>query len=424
MKNRSARAHVFCTILLSVLFLSQCVAQTKTPAPSKPAIRCITAFIRLDRANYQPQIADTVKFLKLARTTFESRGYTVQTLRIATQPFPEYTQGLSRDQALQFFKDLDGLAQMQNVVISIGPAYLGGTDGDAQAILLADILKNSKSLYGSVYVTNASTVNWAAVRAAANVMTKLAEGTSQSAGNFRFAALANVPQATPFFPAAYLAGLGHQFAIGLESANEVAAAVRDVPDVPTAKRRLIDLFFQQASDVENLALRIDSDWGWTYLGLDLSPAPSKDASIATAIENISHQPLGSNGTLSAVAVITSAIKEIGLRKTGFSGVMLPVLEDPVLADRWNAGLVSLDSLLSYSSVCGTGLDTIPLPGTVTNEQLVRIIGDVASLSVKWNKPLTARLLPVIGKAPGQQTEFSDPHLLNAVIQPLSRPEPK
>ena len=423
MNIRSLFHSLFPVFLLLSLFCDSSLAQTKTPEPPKPKLRCITAFVRLDRASYQLQISEAVKFLKIAQTTFESRGFTVQTLRIATQPFPEYTRGISHDEALQFFRDLDGLAQMQNIVISIGPAYLSGNDGEAQADLLADILKNSKSLYGTVYVTTDAGVNWPAVRAAASVMKKLSDGTLHSEGNFHFAALASVPQATPFFPAAYLTGLGHQFAVGLESANEVAAAVRDVPDLPTAKRRLIDLFFEQASDVENLALRVDSERGWTYLGLDLSPASSKDASIVTAIENISHQPFGSSGTLSAVAAITSAIKEIGLRKTGFSGVMLPVLEDPVLVERWNAGLVSLDALLSYSAVCGTGLDTVPLPGNATVDQLTRIIGDVATLSVKWNKPLTARLLPVAGKAPGQQTEFTDPRLLNAVIQPISGPEP-
>jgi uncharacterized protein len=184
----------------------------------------------------------------------------------------------------------------------------------------------------------------------------------------------------------------------------------------------IDLFFQLTSSVEAVALRIDGERGWTYLGLDLSPAPSKDSSIVTAIENISHEPLGSNGTLSAVGIITAAMKEIGLRKTGFSGVMLPVLEDSVLAERWNSGAVNLDSLLSYSSVCGTSLDTIPLPGTATVEQLSRIIGDVATLSVKWNKPLTARLLPVPGKAAGQPSDFSESRFLNATIQPISTPE--
>lgn len=423
MKNRSFFRQSIRAFWVLLMVVSGSAAQTTPPETPKTKIRCITAFVRLDRANYQPVITEAVKFLKIAQTTFESRDFTVQTLRIATQPFPEYTQGLSHDQALQFFKDLDGLAQMQNVIISIGPAYLSGDDGDVQADLLAEVLKNSKALYGSVYVTNSSGVNWPAVQAAARVMKRLADGTLQSEGNFHFAALASVPQATPFFPAAYLTGLGHQFAVGLESANEVSAAVHAVPDLATATRRLDDLFFQLASKVENVALRVDSERGWTYLGLDLSPAPSKDASIVTAIESISHQPLGSNGTLSAVGVITGAIKTVGLRKTGFSGLMLPVLEDPVLAERWSAGLVSMDALLSYSSVCGTGLDTIPLPGTATVEQLARIIGDVATLSVKWNKPLTARLLPVSGRAAGQQTEFSTTQFLNATIQPISGPEP-
>ncbi len=99
--------------------------------------------------------------------------------------------------------------------------------------------------------------------------------------------------------------------------------------------------------------------------------------------------------------------------------MLPILEDPRLAGRWNNGLISLDALLSYSAVCGTGLDTIPLPGDTSLDALVRIIGDVASLSVKWNKPLSARLLPVAGKHVGDQTEFTNPDLINVTIQPLA-----
>ena len=52
------------------------------------------------------------------------------------------------------------------------------------------------------------------------------------------------------------------------------------------------------------------------------------------------------------------------------------------------------------------------------EQLERILGDVASLSVKWHKPLAARLQPVAGKKAGEMTEFDDPFLVNAKIQPL------
>jgi uncharacterized protein (UPF0210 family) len=398
-------------------------AQSQKPAGSpKPSVRAITAFINLDRTRYQIQVSETVQFLKYAQTVFESRGYTVETLRIATQPFPEYTKGLSREEAIQFFKNLDGLAEQEHLIMAIGPAYLAGDDGDAQAELLAAILENTKLLNGSLMVTNPDGINWSAVKAAARVTKKLSETTEHSQGNFRFAALASVSAYTPFFPAAYHTGSGHQFAIGLESAGIIRSAVQNAPDLAAARHQLIDSFYNMAFDAEDAALRVDREQGWTYLGIDLSPAPSKDSSIGAAVEAISKQPFGTGGTLTAVGAITSSFKEIGARKIGFTGLMLPVLEDSRIADRWNNGYLTLDSLLSYSAVCGTGLDTVPLPGDVTVEELTRIIGDVATLSIKWNKPLTARLLPVAGKHAGEQSDFTDPNLVNGILQPVNPKE--
>ena len=422
LRNRYLRLIIACMLLLSFSAHSS-AAQQKPESSPKPKVRAITAFVNLDRSRYQIQISETVRFLKYAQTVFESRGYTVETLRIATQPFPEYTISLPRNEAMQFFKDLDGLAQQDQVILSIGPAYLSGEDGDAQADLLTEILQNTKSISGTVFVTKDDNVNWPAVKAAARVIKKLADTTPRSEGNLRFAALASVPPYSPFFPAAYHTGSGRQFTVGLESANTVAAAFQNAPDISTARRRLLDLFIQQSFDVEELGIRAAREQGWTYLGLDLSPAPAKDASIGAAIEALSHQLIGTSGTLTAVATITSTFKDIGARKVGYSGLMLPILEDPRLAERWNNGLISLDALLSYSAVCGTGLDTIPLPGDTSVDALARIIGDMASLSVKWNKPLSARLLPVAGKRAGDQTEFTDPNLLNVTIQPLAAAAP-
>jgi uncharacterized protein (UPF0210 family) len=409
--------------LIAILLTSAIAgAQRKKPADPdavKPKIRAITAFVNLDRTQYQPQIADAVKMLKYARTVFESRGYEVQTIRIATQPFPQYIKGLSTEQALAFFRNYDAVAQQEKFDAAIGPAMLNADDSDAQADLLAEILKNTKTLNASLVVASDDGVRWRAVGAAARVMKKL-EDTEHSQGNFRFSAIAMVPPLTPFFPGSYHTGFGHQFAIALESANVVAAAFKGAPDLHVARQKLTDSLATAAFDVEAHAQRIDRETGWAYVGIDLSPAPLKDVSIGEALENLTAEPFGSSGTLTAAATVTAAIKDISVKRTGYSGLMLPILEDARLSQRWSEGNVSIDALLSYSAVCGTGLDTVPLPGDVTEEQLDLIIGDMASLAFKWHKPLSARLLPIAGKGPGDVTEFDDPFMVNATIQPLEK----
>jgi uncharacterized protein (UPF0210 family) len=394
-------------------------AQKKVEPQSKVKIRAITAFVNLDRTQYQIQITDALKMLKRARTILESRGFPVETIRIATQPFPEYIQGLSNEQALAFFRNYDAMAAQEGFAASIGPAMPNAGDSPAQADLLAEILKNTKGLNASLVVAGEEGVRWPAVGAAARIMKKL-EDTEHSQGNFRFAAIAMVKPLTPFFPAAYHNGFGHQFAIALESANLVAEAFKNAPDLATARRRLMDALSTEAFAIQSEAGRVDMDTGWTYMGIDLSPAPLKDVSIGAAIENLTTQPIGSSGTLTAAATITAALRDIKVKQTGYSGLMLPILEDTRLAQRWSEGRISMDALLSYSAVCGTGLDTVPLPGDISVEQLSLIIGDMASLAVKWHKPLSARLFPVEGKGAGDVTELDSQFLVNATIQPFEK----
>jgi uncharacterized protein (UPF0210 family) len=59
---------------------------------------------------------------------------------------------------------------------------------------------------------------------------------------------------------------------------------------------------------------------------------------------------------------------------------------------------------------------VPLPGDISEQELASIIGDMASLAVKWHKPLSARLLPVAGKKAGEMTEFSSPYMVNVRIR--------
>ena len=106
-----------------------------------------------------------------------------------------------------------------------------------------------------------------------------------------------------------------------------------------------------------------------------------------------------------------------MKQTGYSGLMLPVLEDALLTRRWTEGTYGLDSILAYSAVCAGGVDTVPLAGDTSLDAIARIVGDVATLAFKWNKPLAVRLLPAPGKKAGEMTEFSG-SLANAIIQPL------
>ena len=124
---------------------------------------------------------------------------------------------------------------------------------------------------------------------------------------------------------------------------------------------------------------------------------------------------GGNSTLFATAFTTRVLREAAYHKCGFNGLMFPVLEDRTMAQRSEEGLYSLDSLLLYSAVCGTGLDTVPLPGDVGTDELAAILLDVAALAVVADKPLTARLMPIPGKKAGEVTDFDFPYFANGRI---------
>jgi uncharacterized protein len=413
----SARSFMRVCLLIALQGMAFIASAQQPGANSLPKIRTITAFVRLDRQNYAGQVANALTMLRAAKADFTGAGYEVETIRITSQPFPEIVRGLSPQQALDFFHEYDRLAQKEGFTPDIGPAMIADSDDPARAELLGQILATTQSLNGFIIVAGDSGIHWNAVRAAARVNKYLEEHTDHSEGNFRFASAAFPPAVAPFYPVSYTSGAGHEFAVGMESAN-VAQRVFSggMPDFTTATEALAEALGAEARKVEQIAQRIQARTGWRYQGIDLTPVPLKDISIGGAMESLIQNQIGSPGSLSTALAITSAIRKIQVKQAGYSGLMLPVLEDSVLAQRWEAGTISRDSLMSYSSVCSTGLDAIPLPGDVSEHDLENIIADVASLAVKWHKPLSARLLPVAGKHAGEMTEFGSPYLVNVKIR--------
>ncbi len=81
-------------------------------------------------------------------------------------------------------------------------------------------------------------------------------------------------------------------------------------------------------------------------------------------------------------------------------------------------LLSVKDLLLFSAVCGTGLDTIPLPGDTTVDQLYAVLLDLAALAQRLDKPLAARLMPIPGKQAGEPTGFDFAFFANSRIMSL------
>jgi uncharacterized protein len=386
-------------------------------ADQRPKVRAITAFIDVDAQSYASQIEDTVRFLNAAREQYRKAGFEVESIRIATQPFPQYTHGLSHEAALSLLHNIDELAGKLKFAASIGPAMLHDNDDPAAVALLADALATPSRLNASLVTADEDGIHWNGLHQAARLIKAVSERSTHGQGNLNFAAVAMLKPYGPFFPGAYhLGGASRTFAVGLEGANVVARAFQEDHDPRTAEKHLSDALNAPLMDAEKTAQQIASASGWNYAGIDPTPAPLGEVSIGHAMELFTGARFGEAGTMTAAAVITRAVKSVQVKQVGYSGLMVPVLEDAVLCKRWAERSYTIDSLLAYSAVCAGGLDTVPLPGDISEEKLARILSDVATLAYKWHKPLAARLLPVPGRKAGGRTEFNDPRMANTIIQ--------
>jgi uncharacterized protein (UPF0210 family) len=412
MVRKSSAAILF---IISSLLLCAAEAQNYT----LPKVRAITGFVRLDRADYQQQIADTLTVLRETQSEFKKRGYEVESVRIVTQPLGELVNGLSDADALAFLKSLDDLSVKENFLPNVGPAMMRDSDDPRTMRLLAQALSTLPNIEGSAIIAGEDGIHWKVIRESAVLVRYVTDHSPHSQGNFNFTATAMLRPYGPFYPGAYHTGAGKQFSVGFEGANVVGEVfARTHGDFNSSVSDLTKQLTIHARAAEDIGENVAKAKGWTFMGVDPTPAPLADVSIGTAIENYTGAKFGSSGTMAAALIITTAVKAAQVMQIGYSGLMVPVMEDKVLAQRWAENTYNIDSLLAYSAVCGTGLDTIPLPGDITESQLARIFGDVASLAWKWHKPLSARLQPVKGKKPGEQTEFNDPYLFNTTIHAI------
>jgi uncharacterized protein (UPF0210 family) len=408
---RNLQQKLFLVVAAAVLTVTA-QAQSYT----RPKVRAITAFVRLEPASHQQEIAAALSVLRAVKGDFEKQGYEVETIRIVTQPLPELVGGQSETQALAYLKGLNDLGSKEGFIPSLGPAMMRDTDDPRNVRLLEKALSTLPNLQANTIIADDDGIHWKVIRETAALVHYVTGHSPHSQGNFGFTATAMLKPYGPFYPGTYHTGPGKRFSIGFEGANvvqEVFARTRG--DFSGSVTELTKQLTVHAKVAEAIGQRRAAAHGWTFMGVDPTPAPLGDVSIGAAIETYTGAKFGSSGTLTAALIITSAVKAVPVQQVGYSGLMVPVMEDKLLAQRWAEGTFNTDDLLAYSAVCGTGLDTVPFPGDISAEQLARIIGDVASLAWKWKKPLSARLQPVAGKKAGDQTQFNSPFLFNTTL---------
>ncbi len=363
------------------------------------------------------------EFLAKAKSAYEAAGYEVQTIRLATIPFPKLLSEKQINELPKLVEQFEQLIQQVGIAYaSLGPAL---PESPRSYEVIPEAIAASQNIFFDGLMADKSIgISLAAIKACAEVMVKSAPIDPNGFANLRFAALANVKAGSPFFPAAYHDNDKPAFAIATEAADLAVDAFSQAKTLEIGRQTLIADIEKHGKQLSKVAQSLDCKLG----GVDFSlgPFPSEAQSLGTAFERMGVPRVGLHGSLAAAAILTEAIDRANFPRTGFSGLMMPVLEDATLAKRAADGTLSVKDVLLYSAVCGTGLDTIPLPGDTTVDQIIPLLLDLSALALRLDKPLTARLMPVPGKKAGDPTSFDFGFFANSKVmaldvEPLSFP---
>lgn len=369
-------------------------------------IRSITCFFDPRSANAYTGLDKLARLAEEGKALFNQSGVEVQTTRLATVPFPMLYPTEEVSSAVRLAQTLEADAQQRGFgYLSLGPAlpaHMSSFD------LVIPILQATSSVFlAGLIATPRDGLSLAAAHASARIITQAATVTADGFTNLRFGALANLDPHGPFLPGAYHAGERPAFALAVQSADLAVTAFRKAGSLAEARQMLIAALEDAATVLSARAVHLSQKYSVDFKGIDfsLAPFPEDWCSLGGALEALGLPGLGQIGSAAAAAFVADTLDRGRWLRTGFNGLMLPVLEDTILAKRSAEGTLTLKDLLIYSTMCGAGLDTVPLPGDASADQIYCVLVDVAAIALRLNKPLIARLMPVPGKQAGDAVEY-------------------
>ncbi|MBN1428275.1 MAG: DUF711 family protein [Anaerolineae bacterium] len=370
-------------------------------------IRSVTAFADMHYPLDEEPLLEICHVVSSCRDALTSAGFAVQTTRLATQPFPAILEGSKIRQAIPLARMLETIAHdVCFDYVALGPIRLDDPVEYIKAI--PDILNETETVFVCLEIANRSGgIDLKRNLLAANVIRQVAYLQEDGFANLRLAALANVGPWFPYFPTAYHGGGAPRIALAIEGADLAIMAFREAATLRDARVQLIWSIESLAARMEEIVCQSLKHSTLLFQGIDftLAPYPEDARSIGAALEYLGLPAFGTPGSLMVSAFLTDTLDRARFTRTGFCGLMLPVLEDTRLAARAAENTLRVSDLLACSAVCGTGLDTIPLPGDIDEGKLAAVLMDVAALALRLDKPLTARLMPLPGKQAGDPVTF-------------------
>jgi len=365
---------------------------------------------------------------------FKNINIDVQTKRLCSQPILSYDQQLYEKNLNETLNKIhEQLAIVENLILNHGIDYFASCAvladeqilkyGVYEKLLLNEVpqfIKRRDAFFTSLHVASSENgINLSALRSGAKIIKNLSEPDPFK--NLNFCVSSNISPDTPFFPAAYHMLEKPAFSIALEMADEVIKVFEASKNVHEAQIKLREHFEQIYENLVNICEIVAKTHNIEFHGIDFSPAPYPliEKSIGKAIEMLNYEYFGAHGSLLGVALIKNAIPKKD-KIIGFSGFMPSVLEDFVIAKNLAENNFNLDTLLLYATMCGTGLDCVPLPGDITEKELFYILLDICTISLRLNKPLTARLMPIPGKKAGDEVKFNFEYFAPSKVMEIRR----
>ena len=389
-------------------------------------LRTISFFLTLhkDKTQWEDTLYSVKRDVDLLLPAVQKAGYTLQSIRVITNPFGEYLDLTNLQTAKA---DLQYLTELLNKFNESGIRLrfaIGAARNKEEIALLPELIAAYGDLCNAcvnVPLDEHGVLDNELIEQSVYAVQQIANITPRGEGNFNFTVNFNCKPFIPYFPAGYhLSHLPNSFVIGLETPDLLVEVLKSVPKSPHNQ------FYADCYQVMSQALQYHVDeildmlsavklsGAFEFAGIDSSAAPSKNCASMTKVYELMGLPyFGAAGSVEVSALLTKVFKSIqGVPLVGFSGLMLAVTEDLGLAEGTQKQYFDIRALLTYSAVCGIGLDTVPVAGNAKAESIAAIMRDTGTMAFRLNKPLTVRLFPIPNKVAGEISEFESDDLCN------------